>query len=91
LTLDFPDGPGWLGLFLALYTLTAYGDGRTTPTAASWSREAATTVGTERASGRWGSQGPRLGRAQKLQDHRLQPSHAIQQANMRSARQYGEL
>jgi signal transduction histidine kinase len=25
---DFPDGPGWLGLFIALYTLTAYGDGR---------------------------------------------------------------
>ncbi|SCF03437.1 Signal transduction histidine kinase [Micromonospora viridifaciens] len=27
-SLDFPDGPGWLGLFVALYTLTAYGDGR---------------------------------------------------------------
>jgi signal transduction histidine kinase len=27
-TLDFPDGPGWLGLFVALYTLTAQGDGR---------------------------------------------------------------
>ena len=26
--LDFPDGPGWLGLFVALYTLTAVGDGR---------------------------------------------------------------
>jgi len=26
--LNFPDGPGWLGLFVALYTLTAYGDGR---------------------------------------------------------------
>jgi signal transduction histidine kinase len=26
--LDYPDGPGWLGLFVALYTLTAYGDGR---------------------------------------------------------------
>jgi signal transduction histidine kinase len=26
--LDFRDGPGWLGLFVALYTLTAYGDGR---------------------------------------------------------------
>jgi signal transduction histidine kinase len=26
--LGFPDGPGWLGLFVALYTLTAYGDGR---------------------------------------------------------------
>jgi signal transduction histidine kinase len=26
--LDFPDGPTWLGLFVALYTLTAYGDGR---------------------------------------------------------------
>ncbi len=27
-TLDFPDGPGWLGLFVALYSLTLYGDGR---------------------------------------------------------------
>src|SRR5499427_4013041 len=26
--LHFPDGPGWLGLFVALYTLAAYGDGR---------------------------------------------------------------
>ncbi|MFG1823754.1 sensor histidine kinase [Microbispora bryophytorum] len=26
--LDFPDGPGWLGLFVALYTLASYGDGR---------------------------------------------------------------
>ena len=26
--LHFPDGPGWLSLFVALYTLTAYGDGR---------------------------------------------------------------
>ncbi|MDR2984420.1 MAG: sensor histidine kinase [Nocardiopsaceae bacterium] len=26
--LDFPDGPGWLGLFVALYTLAANGDGR---------------------------------------------------------------
>ncbi|MFD0888988.1 sensor histidine kinase, partial [Streptosporangium algeriense] len=26
--LDFPDGPGWLGLFVALYTLAAHGDGR---------------------------------------------------------------
>src|SRR6266487_1466474 len=26
--LDFPDGPGWLGLFVALYTVAAYGDGR---------------------------------------------------------------
>jgi signal transduction histidine kinase len=26
--LDFPDGPGWLALFVSLYTLTAYGDGR---------------------------------------------------------------
>jgi signal transduction histidine kinase len=26
--LGFPDGPGWLGLFAALYTLAAYGDGR---------------------------------------------------------------
>ncbi|WP_129669854.1 sensor histidine kinase [Phytoactinopolyspora endophytica] len=25
---EFPDGPGWLALFIALYTLTAYGDGR---------------------------------------------------------------
>lgn len=28
--LDFPDGPGWLGLFVAIYTYTAYGDGRRT-------------------------------------------------------------
>jgi hypothetical protein len=27
-TLDFPDGPGWLGLFVSLYTVAAYGDGR---------------------------------------------------------------
>jgi signal transduction histidine kinase len=27
-TTDFGDGPGWIGLFIALYTLTAYGDGR---------------------------------------------------------------
>jgi signal transduction histidine kinase len=27
-TIGFPDGPGWIGLFVALYTLTAYGDGR---------------------------------------------------------------
>jgi len=26
--IGFPDGPGWIGLFVALYTLTAYGDGR---------------------------------------------------------------
>src|SRR5688500_10618662 len=26
--LDFPDGPGWLALFIAAYTLTAQGDGR---------------------------------------------------------------
>jgi signal transduction histidine kinase len=26
--LGFPDGPGWLGLFVATYTLTALGDGR---------------------------------------------------------------
>jgi signal transduction histidine kinase len=26
--LDFQDGPGWLALFIALYTLAAYGDGR---------------------------------------------------------------
>ncbi|QNP74729.1 sensor histidine kinase [Streptomyces roseirectus] len=25
---DFPDGYGWLGLMVALYTVTAYGDGR---------------------------------------------------------------
>jgi signal transduction histidine kinase len=25
---DFTDGPGWLAVFVALYTLTAYGDGR---------------------------------------------------------------
>ena len=24
----YPDGPGWVGLFVAAYTLTAYGDGR---------------------------------------------------------------
>ncbi|MFD3811069.1 sensor histidine kinase [Rhodococcus sp. NPDC058639] len=28
--LDFPDGPGWLALFVALYTLTAHGDGHRT-------------------------------------------------------------
>ena len=27
-SLGFADGPGWIGLFVALYTLTAYGDGR---------------------------------------------------------------
>jgi signal transduction histidine kinase len=27
-SLDFPDGPVWLGLFVAIYTLTAHGDGR---------------------------------------------------------------
>jgi signal transduction histidine kinase len=27
-SLEFRDGPGWLGLFVALYTLAAYGDGR---------------------------------------------------------------
>lgn len=27
-TADFPNGPAWMGLFVALYTLTAYGDGR---------------------------------------------------------------
>ena len=26
--LDFPDGPGWVGLFVATYTLTFLGDGR---------------------------------------------------------------
>jgi signal transduction histidine kinase len=25
---DFPEGPGWLGLFVALYAVAAYGDGR---------------------------------------------------------------
>lgn len=25
---DFPDGPGWIALFVSIYTLTAYGDGR---------------------------------------------------------------
>ena len=24
----YPDGPSWVGLFIALYTLTAHGDGR---------------------------------------------------------------
>jgi len=27
-TIGFSDGPGWIALFVALYTLTAYGDGR---------------------------------------------------------------
>ena len=27
-SLGFPDGPGWLALFVALYTMTAHGDGR---------------------------------------------------------------
>src|SRR5262245_20069460 len=27
----YSDGPGWIGLFVALYTLTAYGDGRRAP------------------------------------------------------------
>lgn len=27
-TAGYPDGPGWTALFIALYTLTAYGDGR---------------------------------------------------------------
>jgi signal transduction histidine kinase len=30
-TVGFSDGPGWIGLFVALYTLTAYGDGRRPP------------------------------------------------------------
>ncbi len=30
-TIGFSDGPGWIGLFIALYTLTAYGDGRRSP------------------------------------------------------------
>ena len=34
-TLDYPDGPGWLGLFVATYTLTAHGDGRRSLTAAA--------------------------------------------------------
>lgn len=42
---DFTDGPGWLGVFVALYTVTMYGDGRrslaiagavTTVLAAGW-------------------------------------------------------
>ena len=32
--IGFADGPGWIGLFVALYTLTAYGDGRTSPVVA---------------------------------------------------------
>src|SRR5206468_11016721 len=27
----FSDGPGWIALFVSLYTLTAYGDGRRSP------------------------------------------------------------
>jgi signal transduction histidine kinase len=27
-TAGYPDGPGWVGLFIAIYTLTAHGDGR---------------------------------------------------------------
>ncbi|MEV4489607.1 sensor histidine kinase [Micromonospora coxensis] len=27
-SLDYPDGPGWIGLFVVLYSVTAYGDGR---------------------------------------------------------------
>jgi signal transduction histidine kinase len=34
-SVDFPDGPGWLGLFVALYSLAAYGDGRRSLIAAS--------------------------------------------------------
>jgi signal transduction histidine kinase len=30
-TVGYSDGPGWIGLFVALYTLTAYGDGRRSP------------------------------------------------------------
>jgi signal transduction histidine kinase len=30
-TVGFSDGPGWIALFVALYTLTAYGDGRRSP------------------------------------------------------------
>jgi signal transduction histidine kinase len=30
-TVDFSDGPGWIALFVALYTLTAYGDGHRSP------------------------------------------------------------
>jgi signal transduction histidine kinase len=26
--LDYPDGPGWVSLFVAIYTVTLYGDGR---------------------------------------------------------------
>jgi signal transduction histidine kinase len=31
----YPDGPGWVGLFVALYTVTAQGDGRRTLAAAA--------------------------------------------------------
>jgi signal transduction histidine kinase len=30
-TVGFSDGPGWIGLFAALYAVTAYGDGRRSP------------------------------------------------------------
>lgn len=33
-TFGFPDGPGWLALFVALYTMTARGDGRRSVTIA---------------------------------------------------------
>ena len=44
-TLDYPDGPGWLALFVATYTLTAYGDGRRSLVLAA--------VGTTALSGCW--------------------------------------
>lgn len=34
--LDYPDGPGWIGLFVTLYTLTALGDGRRSLLIAGW-------------------------------------------------------
>jgi signal transduction histidine kinase len=33
--IGYSDGPGWIGLFVALYTLTAYGDGRRSVTIAA--------------------------------------------------------
>ena len=43
-TLDFSDGPGWIGLFVALYTLTAYGDGRRSVTIAAVGITVLTTI-----------------------------------------------
>ncbi|MEV6138543.1 sensor histidine kinase [Nocardia sp. NPDC051990] len=42
--LDFPDGPGWLGLFVAIYTLTARGDGHRSLVLAGVGIAALTTV-----------------------------------------------